>query len=443
MPGPLPTSPPFRAPDAPSVSTTRRPVARWPSTPAPSPASTSAGSPPTTPPTSVTRPRTTRSTWCSACGSTRSARSTTCRTSRTSTTRCWSGPTPPASDWTALAERETALFREDMTALRMLPPAHYIGAVEAIPGIVPLVERLRDAGAAYELDGDIYFSVECDPHFGKVSGLDAAAMRRAVRRARRRPGPAGQEEPARPDAVAGRPPGRAELGRRVPGPRPARLAHRVRGHRAGPPRHGLRRPGRRLRPGLPAPRDGRLARPGAHRRVPVREGVRPRGHGRARRREDVQVQGQPGLRLRAARARASTRRRSGSPCSRTTTGPTGSGPTRCSPRRSSGWGAGGRPSPGPTGRRRRRWSRRCGTRSRTTWTLRVLWLLSTAGPRLSPPPEEGTPGRPGSSPELSMPSSGSPSNPLSPQLPTGPASRPRWAPHFPPRRGHPLRPRPH
>ncbi|MFE1831460.1 cysteine--1-D-myo-inosityl 2-amino-2-deoxy-alpha-D-glucopyranoside ligase [Streptomyces yangpuensis] len=80
-------------------------------------------------------------------------------------------------DWTELAERETALFREDMTALRMLPPQHYIGAVEAIPGIVPLVERLRDAGAAYELEGDIYFSVEADPHFGGVSHLDAEAMR--------------------------------------------------------------------------------------------------------------------------------------------------------------------------------------------------------------------------------------------------------------------------
>lgn len=80
-------------------------------------------------------------------------------------------------DWTALAERETTLFREDMTALRMLPPAHYIGAVEAIPGIVPLVERLLEAGAAYEVDGDIYFHVDADPHFGSVSHLDAAAMR--------------------------------------------------------------------------------------------------------------------------------------------------------------------------------------------------------------------------------------------------------------------------
>ncbi|MFE4173046.1 cysteine--1-D-myo-inosityl 2-amino-2-deoxy-alpha-D-glucopyranoside ligase [Streptomyces sp. NPDC056909] len=80
-------------------------------------------------------------------------------------------------DWVGLAERETALFREDMTALRMLPPQHYIGAVEAIPGIVPLVERLRDAGAAYELEGDVYFSVAADPHFGEVSRLDARAMR--------------------------------------------------------------------------------------------------------------------------------------------------------------------------------------------------------------------------------------------------------------------------
>jgi len=79
-------------------------------------------------------------------------------------------------DWTELAERETALFREDMTALRMLPPAHYIGAVEAIPSIVPLVKRLLESGAAYELDGDVYFSIEADPHFGQVSRLDQAAM---------------------------------------------------------------------------------------------------------------------------------------------------------------------------------------------------------------------------------------------------------------------------
>lgn len=80
-------------------------------------------------------------------------------------------------DWPALAERETALFREDMTALRMLPPEQYVGAVESIPRIVPLVERLRDTGAAYEVDGDVYFSVDADPRFGAISGLDRETMR--------------------------------------------------------------------------------------------------------------------------------------------------------------------------------------------------------------------------------------------------------------------------
>ncbi|MFG2823202.1 cysteine--1-D-myo-inosityl 2-amino-2-deoxy-alpha-D-glucopyranoside ligase [Kitasatospora sp. NPDC048365] len=79
-------------------------------------------------------------------------------------------------DWTELAERETALFREDMTALRILPPAHYVGAVESIPWIVPLVKNLLASGAAYELDGDIYFSADADPRFGGVSGLSREEM---------------------------------------------------------------------------------------------------------------------------------------------------------------------------------------------------------------------------------------------------------------------------
>jgi len=86
--------------------------------------------------------------------------------------------TATGMDWVELAERETALFREDMTALRMLPPAHYVGAVEAIPAIIPLIKELLASGAAYELDGDIYFSVESDPHFGEVSRLDGEQMLR-------------------------------------------------------------------------------------------------------------------------------------------------------------------------------------------------------------------------------------------------------------------------
>ena len=79
-------------------------------------------------------------------------------------------------DWAELAERETELFREDMTALRVLAPDDYIGAVEAIPQIVELVERMQARGTVYDVDGDLYFDVSSDPRFGDVSGLDEAAM---------------------------------------------------------------------------------------------------------------------------------------------------------------------------------------------------------------------------------------------------------------------------
>ena len=74
-------------------------------------------------------------------------------------------------DWQVLAMRETALFREDMTALRILPPYKYIGAVESIDLVVALVQRLLEQGAAYPVDQDVYFDVHSDPDFGKVSGL--------------------------------------------------------------------------------------------------------------------------------------------------------------------------------------------------------------------------------------------------------------------------------
>ncbi|MGD9958824.1 cysteine--1-D-myo-inosityl 2-amino-2-deoxy-alpha-D-glucopyranoside ligase [Nocardioides sp.] len=79
-------------------------------------------------------------------------------------------------DWVELAERETQLFRDDMTALRVLPPEHYIGAVESIPLVITLIERLQEAGAVYSVDTDLYFSVTADEAFGEVSGLDRDQM---------------------------------------------------------------------------------------------------------------------------------------------------------------------------------------------------------------------------------------------------------------------------
>ncbi|CAN5358946.1 cysteine--1-D-myo-inosityl 2-amino-2-deoxy-alpha-D-glucopyranoside ligase [soil metagenome] len=79
-------------------------------------------------------------------------------------------------DWVELAERETELFRQDMEALRVLPPAHYICAVESIPLVVTMIEALDAAGAVYRVEDDLYYSVTADPAFGAESGFDRDTM---------------------------------------------------------------------------------------------------------------------------------------------------------------------------------------------------------------------------------------------------------------------------
>jgi L-cysteine:1D-myo-inositol 2-amino-2-deoxy-alpha-D-glucopyranoside ligase len=82
-------------------------------------------------------------------------------------------------DWIVLAMRETALFREDMEALRIIPPAHYVGAVESIPAIAAHVRTLVADGAAYPLGdgtGDVYYPISADPAFGYESNLSRDEM---------------------------------------------------------------------------------------------------------------------------------------------------------------------------------------------------------------------------------------------------------------------------
>lgn len=80
-------------------------------------------------------------------------------------------------EWTDLAAREIQLFRDDMTALRVIPPQHYIGVVESIDLVASAVEDLRRADAVYSVDGDLYFAVKADPAFGGVSNYDRDTMR--------------------------------------------------------------------------------------------------------------------------------------------------------------------------------------------------------------------------------------------------------------------------
>ncbi len=98
-------------------------------------------------------------------------------------------------DWTALAGREIALFREDMTAISVIPPRHYIGAVESIPLVLEYIAKLQSAGSVYEVDGDLYFRVHSDPSFGSIAGLDEQKMVEIFAERGGDPDRAGKENP--------------------------------------------------------------------------------------------------------------------------------------------------------------------------------------------------------------------------------------------------------
>lgn len=82
--------------------------------------------------------------------------------------------------WRELGDRETQLFRDDMAALRVLPPRDYIAATEAIAEVIELVEKMLASGAAYVVDDpqypDVYFHADAVAHFGYESGYDRDTM---------------------------------------------------------------------------------------------------------------------------------------------------------------------------------------------------------------------------------------------------------------------------
>ena len=79
-------------------------------------------------------------------------------------------------EWENLASEQIELFRKDMCALNVLPPTHYIGAIEAIPLVVEAIENLSDKNSTYEIDKDVYFSVKHDSNFANISHLKDQEM---------------------------------------------------------------------------------------------------------------------------------------------------------------------------------------------------------------------------------------------------------------------------
>lgn len=75
-----------------------------------------------------------------------------------------------------VAAEYTRAFIEDMHAINVLDPTVRPKATEEIPAMIALVEELVARGHAYEVEGDVYFSVRSLPSYGSLSGRNVDEM---------------------------------------------------------------------------------------------------------------------------------------------------------------------------------------------------------------------------------------------------------------------------
>ena len=78
---------------------------------------------------------------------------------------------------TELATRFAAAYSEDMHRLGNLDPDIEPRVSTHLSDIFTLVQRLIDGGHAYLANGDVYFSVESFPEYGKLSHRDLSKMK--------------------------------------------------------------------------------------------------------------------------------------------------------------------------------------------------------------------------------------------------------------------------
>ncbi|NBV90453.1 MAG: cysteine--1-D-myo-inosityl 2-amino-2-deoxy-alpha-D-glucopyranoside ligase, partial [Actinobacteria bacterium] len=78
--------------------------------------------------------------------------------------------------WEDIAIEQTELFKADMTALRVIAPDNYIGAVESIDLVVDQVSKLQAADCVYEIEGDLYYKISETNMLGAISHLSRHDM---------------------------------------------------------------------------------------------------------------------------------------------------------------------------------------------------------------------------------------------------------------------------
>jgi cysteinyl-tRNA synthetase len=80
-----------------------------------------------------------------------------------------------------VAREYTKAFIDAMRALGVEDPTVRPMCTETIPQMIRMIERLIERGHAYEVDGDVYFSVRSFQGYGRLSGRDIDDMRSGAR----------------------------------------------------------------------------------------------------------------------------------------------------------------------------------------------------------------------------------------------------------------------
>lgn len=83
--------------------------------------------------------------------------------------------------WKDIADRYIDGYFEAMDALGVQHADLYPRVSDHIPDIIAMIETLVDRGYAYPLEGDVYFSVEKFPEYGKLSGRKLEDMQAGAR----------------------------------------------------------------------------------------------------------------------------------------------------------------------------------------------------------------------------------------------------------------------
>jgi cysteinyl-tRNA synthetase len=81
----------------------------------------------------------------------------------------------------ALAEKYIEEYKAHLVDLNILPATINPRATQEIPQIIHMIQELGERGYAYEVDGDIYFRVDRDEDYGKLSGRKLEDMQSGTR----------------------------------------------------------------------------------------------------------------------------------------------------------------------------------------------------------------------------------------------------------------------